>query len=91
MPDLYENQTFEDQTIQLDENEYANCKFRRCRLQYGGAAVRLKDNDFSQCTWEFTNAAERTVKFMMALYHQGGRKLIEQTFENIRQGRLAHS
>ena len=89
MPDLYENRTYEDQTMQLDENEYVNCTFRRCRLQYGGAALKLEGNNFSQCTWEFTDAAGRTVNFMMALYHQGGRELIEQTFENIRKAHLS--
>ncbi len=88
MPNLYENSTFEGQTMQLDGNEYISCTFRRCHLQYGGAALKLEGNNFSQCTWAFTDAASRTVNFMMALYHQGSRELIEQTFENIRKGQL---
>jgi hypothetical protein len=91
MPNRIENQTFEDQTVRLDGNQYSQCKFRRCVLQYGGSEIpELENCEFHECSWSFTEAAARTVQFMTALYHgagQGGRELIEQTFENIRQRR----
>jgi len=92
MPEKYENETFEDRVIQLDGNQYINCTFRRCQLQFGGlASVTLESCNFNQCSWTFTEAAARTVNFMIGLYHgtgKGGRDLVEKTFENIRKGRL---
>jgi hypothetical protein len=91
MPDKHENETFEGGIIQLDGNQYIGCTFRRCSLQYGGLATGTMANcNFNECSWFFIDAAERTVQFMSAVYHggRGGRELIEQTFENINQGRL---
>lgn len=90
MPDRYENRKFENQVVQLDGNQYIRCTFQGCTLQYGGSEIpTLKDNEFNRCKWEFTDAAERTIKFMIGLYRgagEGGRELIEQTFKNIRRG-----
>lgn len=87
----YENQTFEDEVIQLDGNQYVGCTFRRCRLQFGGLAdTTLSNNAFHECSWLFTDAAERALNFMANLYHgagEGGREMIDQTFENIHQRR----
>lgn len=87
----YENKVFEDQTIRLDGNEYIGCTFRRCELQFGASApISLVNNSFGeQVTWSFTDAAAMTIQFMTGLYlgaDQGGRKLIENTFDNIRRG-----
>jgi len=92
MPERHENKIFDDKIIQLDGNHYVNCTFKRCKLQYGGlATVSLENCNFHQCSWTFTDAAARTVNFMEGLYHgtgEGGRELIEKTFDNIRKGRI---
>jgi len=97
MPNRFEGQDFNDQTVSLDGNKYFRCIFRRCVLQYGGMELPvLEGNEFNECSWSFIDASARTVQFMIALYHgagRGGRELIEQTFENIRQrspGPLVH-
>lgn len=86
-----EDKTFEDQPVRLDGNEYIKCVFRRCELQFGGTgAVSMVECAFDRCSWSFTGPAALTVQFMMALYHgagEGGRDLIERTFEDIRRGR----
>jgi hypothetical protein len=91
MPSTHENEVFEDQIIQLDGNKYIRCKFQRCTLQFGGLAdVSLENCEFHRSSWSFTEAAARTIQFMTGLYHgagEGGRELIEKTFENIRQKR----
>jgi hypothetical protein len=85
-----EDKTFEDQQVRLDGNEYIKCIFKHCELQFGAMEpVTMVECSFDQCSWSFTGAAALTVKFMTALYHgagEGGRKLIEQTFEDIRRG-----
>jgi len=91
MQEKNENKVFENRELQLDGNQYVNCIFRNCQLQYGGLdTVILNNCSFHQCTWTFTDAAAKTVNFMMGLYHgtgEGGKKLIEDTFNNIRKGR----
>ena len=92
MSEKYENRTFENKLIQLDGNQYISCIFQSCTLQYGGFGdVKLEGCQFNKCSWSFISAAARTVQFMSSLYHgagEGGKDLIEKTFNNIREGRL---
>ncbi len=86
----HESKTFENEKIRVDGNEYIKCKFLKCELQYGGMdAVGFNGCDFHESNWVFVEAADRTIGFITALYHgmgEGGKKLVEQTFENIRKG-----
>ena len=83
----YIGRTYEGEQIELDGNTYTDCRFDNCVLIFkGGDLPSLKDNVFSECGWQFDGAAARTLAFMTAMYHGGGRELIEQTFENVRQG-----
>lgn len=85
-----EGKTFVDEQVRVDGNEYVKCIFRRCELQFGAMeAVSMVDCTFDECSWSFTGAAALTVQFMTALYHgmgEGGKQLIDKTFENIRRG-----
>ena|SRR5712691_1176211 len=84
-----EGQTFINETVTLDGNEYLNCVFGKCRIAYGATApAKLVNSEFDSCTWEFIGAAGLTVDFMTALYAMGGGalELIEGTFNNIRRG-----
>jgi len=89
-PMRFENQIYIGQEIHLDGNEYVKCKFEKCRLVYEGtASVGLVGCVFSNVAWTFSGHAANTLEFMTALYRgggEGGRQLIEQTFENIRRG-----
>ena len=81
---------FSNATQDLDGNEFDRCTFHDSTLVYsGGDPPTIMNCQFSNtCRWEFRGAAERTVGFMRAIYHgagEGGRQLIEQTFENIRK------
>lgn len=88
---LYKSQTFEDQVIELDGNQFTNCIFKRCEFHYRGKEnPTLKYNEFQGCKWEFQDAAMRTLQFMAALYHGGAKELIDDTFENIQKGFHIH-
>ena len=80
--------SFRDQTEILDGNSYDQCTFANCRLVYwGGPPPQITRCSFERCSWEFDDAASRTVGFMRALYHgmgAGGRQIIEGTFKLIR-------
>lgn len=84
----HKTETFENRSIVLDGNDYEDCTFRNCTLIYqGGASPKLLNNYLENCTWQFQDAAERTVNFLKGLYHglgQEGRVLVEATFRNIR-------
>jgi hypothetical protein len=85
----HEGKTFQGETIRLDNEEYANCTFVDCDLQYGGAGfVGFSNCKFDRCRWSFVDAASNTLRFMASLYHGlggGGRNLIEDLFRSIRQ------
>jgi hypothetical protein len=85
------HEEFSDRTVTLDDTIYENCKFERCRIVYsGGERMGLVGCRFSQCTFEFGDAAARTIQFLTALYHDmgpDGAAIVEQTFNNIRRPR----
>ena len=87
----YRDRDFTGQTVQLDGNTFTGCTFRDCTLEFGGSGpLTLGANHFKEhVKWVFTGCAATTIAFMTGIYHgagEGGRKLIEQTFENIRRG-----
>jgi hypothetical protein len=86
----FEANTFLDQPITLDDNEFIRCTFIRCEIIYKGLLpVTLENNRFDACNWRFEGSAALTVDFMTALYQGGGggQQLIEATIQQIRSGR----
>lgn len=92
----FKNQTFPstdhpETTIILDFNAFEKCTFIKCQLVFHATGpVGMNGCTFDNCTWAFNGPAADTVKFMAALYSQGGggRDLIESTLNNIRAGKL---
>lgn len=86
---LHKDKTFKEEEIRLDGNEYVQCAFISCELQFGGMGfVALSNCKFDNCRWSFVDAASNTLRFMASLYHGlggGGQALIEQLFDNIRK------
>lgn len=85
----FEKQTFEGQQILLDGNEFEDCAFTGCHLQFAGIMPSdgMSKCTFNKCTWGFVGPANNTLAFLATFYAQGeeARKLIENTFESIRQ------
>ena len=83
------NQTFSKSAEVIDGNQYTDCRFENCQMIYrGGEIPRINKCHFETCTWQFEDAAERTLLFMKFLYHgmgDGGKDLIESTINAIRQ------
>jgi len=81
----HDSEDFEGRTLELDGNEYFNCTFIRCRLVYrGGRPPTLQTCRFDRCSWEFEDAAGRTLEFLRGLYHgmhAAGRELVEKTLK----------
>ncbi len=86
-------ETYKNITIDLDFQEFSECIFDGCTLVYaGGAPPSIVGCTFKESNFIFEGAAANTIQFMAALYRgagEGGKDLIEKTFDNIRQGNLA--
>jgi hypothetical protein len=83
----FKGETFENETIKLDGNEYIDCTFRECEFVYAGyGPVIMRGNKIFGYKLTFIDSAQRTLNLMEVLYHGGFKDLIEKTFENIRKG-----
>jgi len=85
----FEGKTFKNETIDIDFNQFSKCQFENCTLVYHGYGVIGMDGcSFNNVNWSFADAAASTLQFMHGLYHgagEGGKNLIELTFNNIRK------
>jgi hypothetical protein len=83
------DQSFTNTPEQLDGKKYLRCKFASCTLIYAGGEIPSMDTcTLTNCTWQFADAAERTMAFLRAIYHgmgEGGKELVDQTFANIKR------
>ena len=75
-------------TLTPDFASYENCRFEHCALVYSGyGPISMSGCSFVEVKWVFVDAAQNTLQFLTAMYHsgsEGGRQLVEQTFNNIR-------
>jgi hypothetical protein len=89
-PMRYTFKQFDDETIRIDEDEYADCTFTKCRIVFTGAGpARFERCTFDRCEWVFAGAAETTLLYLRSLYsgiEPGGQELVEALFESIRKG-----
>jgi hypothetical protein len=84
----HEDQTFKDQRIVLDGNEYQRCTFDNCEIVIDATGDKtIIDCKFIGCRWDLDGPAQRTVKDLARLYQMPGMKdVIEGLFDMIRQG-----
>jgi hypothetical protein len=87
----FEGRTFTNETVDIDFNLFVKCRFEKCTLVYHGyGVIGLDGCAFDQVTWSFAGAAANTLTFLRGLYHgagEGGKALVERTFENLRKGK----
>jgi hypothetical protein len=80
----YKDHQFSNEPVELDGNKFEGCTFAKCKLVYRGSTPPgLSRCRFDDCSWEFDDAAGRTVAFLRGLYHgmgDAGRRLVEETF-----------
>lgn len=82
------NNHYRNEKVLLDNNEFNGCSFTECNLEFSGAGpVTLINCTFDGVNWSFSGPAKNTLSFMKAMYHgmgEGGRQVIEKTFQEIR-------
>jgi len=78
--------TFQRVTVPLDGRRFINCVFIESTLVFSAKApVSLQGCIFNNVKWVLDGPASLTVSFLTALYHGGGRELVENTFEAIKR------
>ena len=87
----FQSQTFRNESVELSGNRFHGCTFEKCKLIYrGDISPTFKDNQFIDSVFEFADAAMRTIYFLSRMYHagNGGREVVEDAFERIRQNTI---
>jgi hypothetical protein len=73
----YENKTFENETVTLDDNDFIGCTFRNCRFVYAGGDFNIERIRFDALELTAEGAAARTVMLLRSLWtDELGRRLV---------------
>ena len=87
----YREEIFENETVELDGNTFTGCTFRNCVLMFEATAPpNLAANHFHEnVVFAFKGCATALPHLLTMLYQrggEGGRKLVEDLFDAIRDG-----
>jgi len=63
----YEDRTFENQHVILDEGVFVNCVFKNCSLEYSGGDVYVQNCQGESCQLVWRGAAQRTIFLLQGL------------------------
>jgi hypothetical protein len=81
---VHRKEVLESETLVLDGQDFINCDLRHCNLVYKGHdVVKLEHCHLAGCTWQFEDAALRTVTMLKGLYLSGphGKEVVEAIFK----------
>lgn len=83
----YEQETFTNVQVRIDGNQFINCRFESCTIEYRGEhQLVLSGCHFVGCRWFFNGPAGETLQFLGALYADGDaglKKMVEETLQNV--------
>ena len=65
------NQTFQDQTVCLDNKHFDNCFLLRCVLEYSGQELLIERTEFLSCRLKLSESAGRTMQFLQCMGYMG--------------------
>lgn len=88
----FENEIYNNETLEVDGNRYERCTFNSCRLVYQGGDLPV----FVGCTFvktglQLQDSAAQTVKYLNNLYKAGQSATVERVLEGIQYGTLART
>lgn len=85
----FDKKAFKNDDVRLDGNTFIECTFKNCVMVYGGGPPPVMNLcHFHDVNWSFVEQAGNTLELMRSIYHgagDGGRHMIEQTFDEIRK------
>ena len=74
----YEKQTFRNETVTLDGNDFIECTFVGCRFQYSGGDFNIDRIRFDSLEFTVDGPAARTVMLLRSLWgSEVGRRAVE--------------
>jgi len=64
---------YENRRLTVDGGRFIRCRFVQSKIIYDATAeVSFEECSFEGCDWVFQNAADRTLRYLSMLIHQGG-------------------
>jgi len=87
-PELIQGRAFGSEEVLLDGKRFVKCSFKGSTLVFSGYhPVLFSETTFLDVSWKLDGPAALTINFLSGLYHSSdiGRKLVENTVENIRK------
>lgn len=80
-----ENNTFQDEAVAVDGNQYKRCVFQNTQLVYGGGTLpTFIDCKFMRVTLKFEGQAANTLNFLSSLQSGGFAPAVGKILEGIR-------
>lgn len=84
-------QTYTDEEIVVDGNDYTSCTFNRGKILYeGGAVPRFESCTFLNCVFGTRGAARRTIQYLMLLQAMGAREVVDGFIDEVRAAGEKH-
>lgn len=78
----YENQTFRNETITLDDNDFIDCTFVGCKFHYSGGQFNIERIRFDSLGFTVEGPAARTVLLLQSLWaNEAGRLAVQGLLE----------
>jgi len=78
----YEKQTFQDETVVLDGNQFVECTFVRCKFQYSGGDFDIDRIRFDSLEFTVDGPAAKTVLLLRSLWaNPVGRRAVESLLD----------
>ena len=84
---------FNGEQVQVDGVTFRNCSFTDCTLTYSGGPRPMFHNcHFDNHTWQFSDAAQRTLEYMVGLVNMFaptdvGQKIVTDVFNIVLAGK----
>jgi hypothetical protein len=60
----YQNQSFTNETFQLEECWFVNCVLKNCTIFFAGGSYEMEQTSFENCQYKFQNEAQRTCQLL---------------------------
>ncbi len=75
---------FNHETVTLDNQRYADCEFRGCRMVFRGGEPPLFDGcRFDDCDWRFEDAAANTLAHLKLVWGVGGKTTVQSLIKTV--------
>jgi len=87
----FEEKTFSNGRVQLDNNFFDRCTFNNCQLVVSGTKSGTAQTGMTNCvlnevTLVFDGPAASTLQMLTALYGGGFKHIIDELFDDVRKG-----